>query len=72
MLHPSGLSGRPDDVGEELRQRIRALLSGDPSRAPSSPTPAAPLAFKGETVIQARGAPGGADRCTGPVLGDRR
>ena len=37
--------------GEQLRQRIRALLRGDPS-----PTHASPLAFKGETVIQARGA----------------
>ena len=46
----------PSDGGEQLRQRIRALLSGDPSPAPSSPTPAAPLAFKGETVIQARSA----------------
>ena len=41
----------PSDGGEQLRQRIRALLRGDPS-----PTPAAPLVFKGETVIQARGA----------------
>ena len=41
----------PSDGGEQLRQRIRALLRGDPSPAPPSP-----LAFKGETVIQARGA----------------
>ena len=41
----------PSDGGEQLRKRIRALLRGDPS-----PTPAAPLVFKGETVIQARGA----------------
>ena len=46
----------PSDGGEQLRQRIRALLRGDPSPTPSSPTPAAPLVFKGETVIQARGA----------------
>ena len=41
----------PSDGGEQLRQRIRALLRGDPSPAPPSP-----LAFKGETMIQARGA----------------
>ena len=41
----------PSDGGEQLRQRIRALLRGDPS-----PTPSSPLVFKGETVIQARGA----------------
>ena len=41
----------PSDGGEQLRQRIRALLRGD-----LSPTPSSPLAFKGETVIQARGA----------------
>ena len=41
----------PIDGGEQLRQRIRALLRGDPS-----PEPPSPLAFKGETVIQARGA----------------
>ena len=41
----------PSDGGEQLRQRIRALLRGDPS-----PTPASPLAFKGDTVIQVRGA----------------
>ena len=46
----------PSDGGEQLRQRIRVLLRGDLSPAPSSPTPAAPLLFKGETVIRARGA----------------
>ena len=41
----------PSDGGEQLRHRIRALLRGD-----TSPAPASPLVFKGETVIQARGA----------------
>ena len=41
----------PSDGGEQLRQRIRALLRGDPS--PALPSP---LASKGETMIQARGA----------------
>ncbi len=38
------------DGGEQLRQRIRALLRGEPS-----PTPPSPLAFNGDTTIQARG-----------------
>ena len=46
----------PSDGGKQLRQRIRDLLRGDPSLTPSSPTVASPLVFKGETVIQARGA----------------
>ena len=41
----------PVDGGEQLRERIRAVLRGDPVLPPS-----APLAFKGETTIQARGA----------------
>ena len=41
----------PSDGGDQLRQRILVLLRGEPSPAPPSP-----LAFKGETVTQARGA----------------
>ena len=41
----------PNDGGEQLRQRIRALLRGD-----FSPMPSSPLFFKGETVIHTRGA----------------
>ena len=41
----------PKDGGAQLLQRIRALLNSDPS--PALPTP---LAMKGDTVIQARGA----------------
>ena len=40
----------PSDGGEQLRQRIRALLRGEPSSTPPSP-----LAFNGDTTIQARG-----------------
>ena len=58
----------PSDGGEHLRQRICALLRGDPS-----PTPPSPLVFKGKTVIQAPGGrSGGTDRCAGPFLGARR
>ena len=41
----------PPRAARYVRQRIRDLLRGDPS-----PMPASPLAFKGDTVIQARGA----------------
>ena len=40
----------PSDGGEQLRQRIRALLRGEVVAVD-------PLAFKGETMIEARGAP---------------
>ena len=39
----------PSDGGDQLRERIRALLRADPLAEPR-------LAFKGETTIQARGA----------------
>ena len=41
----------PSDGGDQLRERIRAVLCGDPSTSLPSQ-----LVFKGETVIQVRGA----------------
>ena len=47
--------GGPNDGGDQLRERIRALLRGDPPPSLAQPLEQR-LVFKGETTIQARGA----------------